>query len=83
MVQAKNSPSGIETASADIQKRPVWRLLAAICIVAAGFGAVITLYAATLTNKNASERDFISYWAAGRQLVQGVNPYDFNAIHRL
>jgi len=83
MVQAKNSPSSMETASADIQKRPVWRVFAAACIVAAGFGAVITLYAATLTNKNASERDFISYWAAGRQLVQSVNPYDFGAIHRL
>jgi hypothetical protein len=59
------------------------RKLAAACIVAAGFCLVAGLYIPLLSDKNASQRDFISYWAAGQQLVHGANPYDFEAIHRL
>lgn len=75
-------PEG-ELASPVAARRSPWRVFAAACIVAAGFGVVILLYAATLSNKNASERDFISYWAAGRQLADGLNPYAFDAIHKL
>ena len=41
------------------------------------------MYIVGLTNKNAAERDFISYWAAGQLLVHGENPYDFQAVRNL
>jgi len=41
------------------------------------------MYVAGLTNRNAAERDFISYWAAGQLLVHGENPYDFQAVRKL
>jgi hypothetical protein len=41
------------------------------------------LFSAVLSDKAATERDFIQYWAAGRQLIQGGNPYDIAAILRL
>lgn len=59
------------------------RKLAAACIVAAGVCFVIGLYATFLTDKNASQRDFISYWAAGHQLVHGADPYDLGAVQAL
>jgi hypothetical protein len=41
------------------------------------------MYVFTLTDKMASEKDFIEYWGAGQQLIHGANPYDANAILRL
>jgi len=41
------------------------------------------MYVVGLTNKNAAERDFISYWATGQLLVHGQNPYDFQAVRKL
>ncbi len=49
--------------------------------------AVVTLYfcfcVIPFTGKMASTRDFVSYWATGRQLVHHANPYDREAIARL
>ena len=64
-------------------KTSPWRKVAAACIVAAGFCFVIAVYSAGLTDKNASQRDFIEYWAAGRLLVHGANPYDLEALLQL
>jgi Glycosyltransferase family 87 len=64
-------------------KKSILRSLAAACIVAAGFGFMAVLFSAVLSDKAATERDFIQYWAAGRQLIQGGNPYDIAAILRL
>ncbi|MGH9615284.1 MAG: glycosyltransferase family 87 protein [Acidobacteriaceae bacterium] len=33
-----------------------------------------------MTNNNAANRDFVSYWAAGQRLVHRANPYDAVAI---
>jgi hypothetical protein len=52
-------------------------------MVLAGAGLVAWMYALTLTDKNATERDFIQYWAAEQQLAHGANPYDIRAVLRL
>ena len=59
------------------------RKVAAACIVAIGFCFVLGVYIVGLSDKNAAERDFISYWAAGQQLANGANPYDFQAVRSL
>jgi Glycosyltransferase family 87 len=59
------------------------RVLAAGCIIAAGAGLVTLIYALSLTDQNATERDFIEYWAAEQQLAHGANPYDVSAIYAL
>lgn len=64
-------------------KSSPWRVLAAACIVLAGACLVTVIYTIGLSDKNASQRDFISYWAAGQQLAHGANPYDFGAVHNL
>jgi hypothetical protein len=64
-------------------KRNPWRVLAAAAIVAAGVCFVTGVYVAGLSDKSATERDFIQYWAAGQQLVHGANPYDIAAILRI
>jgi hypothetical protein len=54
--------------------------------VAAGLGlAVAALFLCTvpLSGHMAGSRDFVCYWATGRQLVQHANPYDHDAILRL
>jgi hypothetical protein len=62
--------------------RRVRKTLAAL-IVLAGAVAVLAIYMAGITDSIAAERDFISYWAAGHLLVDGRNPYDFQAVHAL
>lgn len=59
------------------------RRLAAGGIIAAGACLVTLVYALTLTDQNATERDYIQYWAAAQQLAHGANPYDVGAIYRL
>jgi len=52
----------------------------------AGLGLAITaifLCAVPLAGHMAASRDFISYWSAGRQLVQHANPYDRAAVGSL
>lgn len=65
-----------------MKKNPL-RILAASAIVAAGICYVACIYSIGLSNQNASQRDFISYWAAGQQLMHGANPYDYEAVYRL
>jgi len=60
-----------------------WRAFAAASIIAAGLCFVVGIYVIGLSDKNAAERDFISYWAAGQQLAHGANPYDFGAVRSL
>jgi len=52
------------------------RKLAAFCILAVGAGILIF----AVSTSSAGQRDFISYWAAGKQLIHGANPYDGPAI---
>jgi hypothetical protein len=59
------------------------RQIAAACIVLAGFCLVGGFFVVGLTDKNAAQRDFIEYWAAGQQLAHGANPYDRVAVFRL
>ena len=46
----------------------------AFALNAAGIGATL------LTDNFAGQRDFVSYWASGHQLVQRADPYDAPAI---
>jgi hypothetical protein len=64
-------------------KKNPFRVLAAAAIVVAGFCYVAGIYSIGLSDQNASQRDFISYWAAGQQLMRGANPYDLEAVSRL
>jgi hypothetical protein len=66
-----------------MRKKSLVRTIAAICITAVGVGFVVALFSIGLTEQNAAERDFISYWAAGQQLVHGANPYDLDAVQAL
>lgn len=59
------------------------RRLAAAGIVAAGFALIVALYALGLSPAEVTQRDYIEYWAAGRQLVHHANPYDYAAIFAL
>jgi hypothetical protein len=59
------------------------RVFAAACIVAAGFCLLTGVFSVTLTARSTAGRDYISYWAAGQQLVHGANPYDLNAVWNL
>ena len=64
-------------------KRNPWRVLAAALIVTAGLTFVVSFEILVMSDKRATERDFIQYWAAGQQLTHGANPYDVPSILRL
>jgi hypothetical protein len=66
----------------NMKKNPL-RILAAASIVALGCCYVASIYSVGLSDENASQRDFISYWAAGQQLMHDANPYDFVSVRRL
>ncbi len=59
-------------------KTSPWRVLAALSIAAAGVAILVMI----AKSNNAGQRDFISYWSAGQQLVHGGNPYDAADIRR-
>ena len=61
----------------------LWRKVAAGGILVAGVLLVTLLYVLGLSNKSATERDYIEYWAAGQLLDRGANPYDVGGIFRL
>lgn len=71
-----------QTQSRSAKKSP-WRVLAAALIIAAGVGFVAGAEILGLSDKKATERDFIEYWAVGQQLIHGANPYDVPAIQQL
>ncbi|UWZ82074.1 glycosyltransferase family 87 protein [Occallatibacter riparius] len=77
--------AGATSSTADEQsgKSSVGRKVAAGAILLAGVGYVLTLFVMGLSDRNAAERDFISYWAAGSLAVQGGNPYDPEAVRQL
>lgn len=52
-------------------------------MILAGHLFVLAILTNGLTDKAVSSRDFISYWAAGKQLLHGGNPYDFAAVRSL
>lgn len=56
------------------------RQIAAACIIAAGFLFLTAIYWVSLTNAGAAKRDFIGYWAAGRQMANGADPFDADAV---
>jgi hypothetical protein len=54
----------------------------AVCTLA--FVATVGSIVASLLEKDsAGVRDFVSYWAAGQQLVHHANPYDVDAVFRI
>ena len=59
------------------------RAIAAACIVAITVGVVLAILVIGTSNRTATERDFIEYWAAGTQLLHGANPYDVAATMAL
>ena len=64
-------------------KKSPWRVLAAASMVTATLCYIVALYSFGLDGKSVCQRDYIEYWAAGKQLVRGANPYDPAAILRL
>jgi hypothetical protein len=58
-----------------MKKSPL-RALAAFFILAVGAGILIF----AVSTSSAGQRDFISYWAAGKQLLHNRNPYDSAAV---
>jgi len=64
-------------------ERSVWRTIAVCLITVACLALVVGMYAAFLTDKDATQRDFIEYWATGQQLIHGANPYDPVAVLHL
>jgi hypothetical protein len=60
-------------------KTSPWRIVAALGLAAVGIGMFVLI----VKSNNAGQRDFITYWAAGHQLVRGANPYDGAAIQAL
>lgn len=59
------------------------RILIVSAITLAGLGVVLAAYMVGLSDKNASERDFISYWSAGQLIVHHQDPYNVAAVRAL
>jgi hypothetical protein len=55
------------------------RIAGAMSLAAIGVALLVFI----ARNNDAGQRDFVSYWAAGQQLVHGANPYDGTAILRI
>jgi hypothetical protein len=55
------------------------RVLAALGLLAIGAGILVF----AVSSDSAGQRDYVSYWAAGQQLIHHANPYDGDAILRL
>lgn len=56
------------------------RKIAAAGIIAAGVLFVTVVYSVGLTAKNATKRDFIQYWAAGKLILQRADPYNLGEV---
>lgn len=59
------------------------RKLAAAAIIAAGFCLVLAILVIGTTDKTATGRDFIEYWALEHQLAHHANPYDEAGLLRI
>jgi hypothetical protein len=60
-------------------KGRIVRILVVICL----FSFCVGILVLVANSIDAGSRDFISYWAAGKQLVHRANPYDATAILRI
>lgn len=76
----QKQPQILRSAQDDNSGKGAIRKLGAVAIVAAGLAILVTIYALGLTPAEATERDYIQYWAAGQQLVHHSDPYDVRAI---
>jgi hypothetical protein len=72
-----NIPGTLTSAQPSSRVNPL-RVFAAFSMLAVG----VCILAFSMTGSIAANRDFISYWAAGQQLVQHGDPYDGEAILR-
>jgi len=68
-------PGTVESAQPGGRVNPL-RVVAAISMLAVG----VCILAFAMSASDAANLDFISYWAAGQQLVHHGNPYDGDAI---
>jgi hypothetical protein len=59
------------------------RFISAAFIVIAGHFLLVGILTFGVTNESVARRDFISYWVAGHQLLNGANPYDIDAVQNL
>lgn len=59
--------------------RNFWKTLAAACILLAGLAVIVLV----TTQSSLADRDWITYWASGRQLLAHHNPYDQPALAAL
>jgi hypothetical protein len=66
------------TPHAGIRSR--WFLLAFGLFIIVSALSIVGICVILLSGRAAASHDFISYWAAGQQLVRGRNPYDPQAI---
>ncbi|HEX4030841.1 MAG TPA: glycosyltransferase family 87 protein [Terracidiphilus sp.] len=62
-----------------VTKSP-WRVFAVVFMIAAGACFVAGVEYYSVNDQQTTGRDFIQYWAIGRQLDHGANPYDVPAI---
>ena len=62
-----------------MQPRSALRVSIAGLLLLAGVG----ILALSMSSSNAANKDFVTYWAAGRQLLHHANPYDGPEILRL
>jgi Glycosyltransferase family 87 len=69
--------------AARLEDKSRMRRLAAGAIVLAGTAYVLVLFVTGLSDRNASERDFIAYWAAGKLAISGGDPYDPASVRQL
>ncbi|HLY41708.1 MAG TPA: glycosyltransferase 87 family protein [Terracidiphilus sp.] len=64
-------------------RQGVGRKIAAAGIIAAGVLFVTIVYSVGLTAKNATKRDFIQYWAAGKLILQHADPYSLPEVFQI
>src|SRR4051794_33614346 len=72
-------PSGVAAMS---RTNPTHLTLFAVALVAAPVALVMVFARAGRTNA-LPMHDFVEYWAAGRLLLEGSNPYDPDLVHEL
>jgi Glycosyltransferase family 87 len=81
--EAPELPSRLEQVKPQTKFRTAGELIVVgICALAFALNAA-GIFATLLTANYAGDRDFVTYWSSGRQLVQHANPYDASAILRL
>ena len=72
------APQGVAPPASALSKRLMQG--AAACALLAVCAGILAF---AMTSDNVANRDFISYWAAGQNLVHGADPYNASAIFAL